>query len=153
MEGGELFDRIIDENYNLTELDTVLFIHQICEGLRYMHKMYILHLDLKVNTCCNFYLYFCPHFLRCCSYFLSYDAFILLYSSQRIFCVSTELQTKSKSLILAWPGGKTHQLLLNSLLMPSLNVLTSLVLQVQTQREAEGQLWNARIFSSGSHQL
>lgn len=47
VEGGELFDRIIDENYNLTELDTVLFIRQICEGLRYMHKMYILHLDLK----------------------------------------------------------------------------------------------------------
>lgn len=49
MEGGELFDRIIDENYNLTELDTVLFIRQICEGLQYMHKMYILHLDLKVH--------------------------------------------------------------------------------------------------------
>lgn len=49
VEGGELFDRIIDENYNLTELDTVLFIRQICEGLQYMHKMYILHLDLKVN--------------------------------------------------------------------------------------------------------
>ncbi|XP_063748203.1 myosin light chain kinase 2, skeletal/cardiac muscle isoform X2 [Eleginops maclovinus] len=47
VEGGELFDRIIDENYNLTELDTVLFIRQICEGLQYMHRMYILHLDLK----------------------------------------------------------------------------------------------------------
>ncbi|XP_014896166.1 myosin light chain kinase family member 4 isoform X2 [Poecilia latipinna] len=47
VEGGELFDRIIDENYNLTELDTVLFIRQICEGLQYMHKNYILHLDLK----------------------------------------------------------------------------------------------------------
>ncbi|XP_068599704.1 myosin light chain kinase 2, skeletal/cardiac muscle [Brachionichthys hirsutus] len=47
VEGGELFDRIIDENHNLTELDTVLFIRQICEGLQYMHKMYILHLDLK----------------------------------------------------------------------------------------------------------
>ncbi|CAL1592635.1 unnamed protein product [Knipowitschia caucasica] len=47
VEGGELFDRIIDENYNLTELDTVLFIRQICEGLQHMHKMYILHLDLK----------------------------------------------------------------------------------------------------------
>lgn len=55
VEGGELFDRIIDENYNLTELDTVLFIRQICEGLQYMHKMYILHLDLKVNlvVCCH----------------------------------------------------------------------------------------------------
>ncbi|XP_019741598.1 myosin light chain kinase 3 isoform X2 [Hippocampus comes] len=47
VEGGELFDRIIDENCNLTEFDTVLFIRQICEGLQYMHRMYILHLDLK----------------------------------------------------------------------------------------------------------
>ncbi|KAK2822476.1 hypothetical protein Q5P01_022541 [Channa striata] len=45
--GGELFDRIIDENYTLMELDAVVFIKQICEGLQYMHKMYILHLDLK----------------------------------------------------------------------------------------------------------
>ncbi|XP_078029515.1 uncharacterized protein mylk4a isoform X2 [Epinephelus lanceolatus] len=45
--GGELFDRIIDENYKLMELDAVVFIRQICEGLQHMHKMYILHLDLK----------------------------------------------------------------------------------------------------------
>ncbi|KAM7400534.1 hypothetical protein PAMA_004966 [Pampus argenteus] len=45
--GGELFDRIIDENYTLMELDALVFIRQICEGLKYMHKMYILHLDLK----------------------------------------------------------------------------------------------------------
>ncbi|XP_012589737.1 PREDICTED: myosin light chain kinase family member 4 [Condylura cristata] len=47
VDGGELFDRIIDDNYNLTELDTILFIKQICEGIRHMHLMYILHLDLK----------------------------------------------------------------------------------------------------------
>uniref|UniRef100_A0A8C6PW46 Myosin light chain kinase family member 4 n=1 Tax=Nothobranchius furzeri TaxID=105023 RepID=A0A8C6PW46_NOTFU len=45
--GGELFDRIIDENYKLMELDAVVFIKQICEGLQYMHKMSVLHLDLK----------------------------------------------------------------------------------------------------------
>lgn len=49
VDGGELFDRIIDENCNLTELDTILFVKQICEGIRHMHQMYILHLDLKVE--------------------------------------------------------------------------------------------------------
>ncbi|KAJ7338475.1 hypothetical protein JRQ81_012358 [Phrynocephalus forsythii] len=47
VEGGELFDRIIDENCNLTEMDTILFTKQICEGIQHMHQMYILHLDLK----------------------------------------------------------------------------------------------------------
>ncbi|EPY87829.1 hypothetical protein CB1_000218023 [Camelus ferus] len=47
VDGGELFDRIIDDNCNLTEFDTILFIRQICEGIRHMHQMNILHLDLK----------------------------------------------------------------------------------------------------------
>ncbi|XP_013930205.1 PREDICTED: serine/threonine-protein kinase DCLK3-like, partial [Thamnophis sirtalis] len=48
VEGGELFDRILDESSNLTEMDAILFIKQICEGIQFMHQMYILHLDLKV---------------------------------------------------------------------------------------------------------
>ncbi|XP_043921099.1 myosin light chain kinase family member 4 [Protopterus annectens] len=47
VEGGELFDRILDKQYNLSELDTIHFIKQICEGIQHMHQMYILHLDLK----------------------------------------------------------------------------------------------------------
>ncbi|XP_019909763.2 myosin light chain kinase 3 isoform X2 [Esox lucius] len=47
VEGGELFDRIVDENYHLTELDAIVFMRQICQGVQYLHQQYILHLDLK----------------------------------------------------------------------------------------------------------
>ncbi|ERE71428.1 myosin light chain kinase 2, skeletal/cardiac muscle-like protein [Cricetulus griseus] len=47
IEGGELFERIVDEDYHLTEVDTMLFVRQICDGILFMHKMRVLHLDLK----------------------------------------------------------------------------------------------------------
>uniref|UniRef100_A0A8B9QQG3 Myosin light chain kinase family member 4 n=1 Tax=Anas platyrhynchos TaxID=8839 RepID=A0A8B9QQG3_ANAPL len=65
VEGGELFDRIIDENCNLTEMDTISFIKQICEGIQYMHQMYILHLDLKLANI--FYSFICLHLLLLCT--------------------------------------------------------------------------------------
>lgn len=48
VEGGELFERIVDEDYQLTEVDTMVFVRQICDGILFMHKMRVLHLDLKV---------------------------------------------------------------------------------------------------------
>ncbi|XP_072412983.1 uncharacterized protein [Chiloscyllium punctatum] len=47
VEGGELFERIVDESYSLTELDAMVYVKQICQGVHYMHNMYVLHLDLK----------------------------------------------------------------------------------------------------------
>ncbi|XP_055977527.1 myosin light chain kinase 2, skeletal/cardiac muscle-like [Sorex fumeus] len=47
IEGGELFERIVDEDYQLTEVDTMVFVRQICDGVLFMHKMNVLHLDLK----------------------------------------------------------------------------------------------------------
>lgn len=38
----------MDEDYQLTEVDTMVFVRQICDGILFMHKMRVLHLDLKV---------------------------------------------------------------------------------------------------------
>ena len=48
--GGELFVKIADENYSLTEVDCINFVRQICLGVQYLHSLDIVHLDLKVST-------------------------------------------------------------------------------------------------------
>ncbi|XP_067930808.1 twitchin-like [Watersipora subatra] len=47
LSGGELFDRIADENYKMSEGEVVKYIRQVCEALRYMHELSIVHLDIK----------------------------------------------------------------------------------------------------------
>ena len=47
--GGELFDRVICDDFILTERACVMFMRQICEGMAYMHTKHILHLDMKVS--------------------------------------------------------------------------------------------------------
>ncbi|XP_046514042.1 myosin light chain kinase, smooth muscle isoform X1 [Equus quagga] len=45
--GGELFERIIDEDFELTERECIQYMRQISEGVQYIHKQGIVHLDLK----------------------------------------------------------------------------------------------------------
>ena len=47
VEGGELIERIIHDDFELTEQDCVHFVSQICCGVGFMHSVGILHLDLK----------------------------------------------------------------------------------------------------------
>ncbi|WAR10968.1 MYLK-like protein, partial [Mya arenaria] len=45
--GGELFERILDDDCDLLERDCIQFMRQICDAVHYMHSRNILHLDLK----------------------------------------------------------------------------------------------------------
>lgn len=49
IEGGELFERVISDDFVLTEKACSIFVRQICEGVEYMHSKNVLHLDMKVN--------------------------------------------------------------------------------------------------------
>ena len=45
--GGELFEKVVADDFTLTEHDCVLFMRQICQAIGYMHQKDIVHLDLK----------------------------------------------------------------------------------------------------------
>ncbi|XP_046394309.1 serine/threonine-protein kinase MARK2-like [Ischnura elegans] len=47
IEGGELFERVIDDDFILTEKACTVFMRQICEGIEFVHRQSILHLDMK----------------------------------------------------------------------------------------------------------
>lgn len=47
IQGGELFDRVIEEDYQLTEKACTVFVRQICEAVDFLQSRNILHLDLK----------------------------------------------------------------------------------------------------------
>lgn len=48
IEGGELFERVICDDFVLTEKACAVFMRQICQGVEYMHSQNIVHLDMKV---------------------------------------------------------------------------------------------------------
>lgn len=45
--GGELFERIIDEDFELTEREVIKYMLQIIDGVGFIHKQGVVHLDLK----------------------------------------------------------------------------------------------------------
>uniref|UniRef100_A0A8C3NBA4 Uncharacterized protein n=1 Tax=Geospiza parvula TaxID=87175 RepID=A0A8C3NBA4_GEOPR len=45
--GGELFERIVDDDFEHTEPSSAQYMQQILEGLQFMHGQAIVHLDLK----------------------------------------------------------------------------------------------------------
>ncbi|XP_058714252.1 myosin light chain kinase, smooth muscle-like isoform X2 [Poecile atricapillus] len=47
VEGGELFERIVDDDFEHTEPSSAQYVRQILEGLQFMHGQAIVHLDLK----------------------------------------------------------------------------------------------------------
>ena len=70
--GGELFDRIADPNYKMTEAEAIKYMRQICQGLQHMHENNIVHLDLKV---------------RQKQKELNKDLFVCVFFSRKILCV------------------------------------------------------------------
>ncbi|KAM3957310.1 projectin protein bent isoform 8-T9 [Aphomia sociella] len=54
LSGGELFERITEPGYNMSEAEASHYMRQICEGVRHMHEQNIIHLDLKPeNVMCQ----------------------------------------------------------------------------------------------------
>ncbi|PAV62564.1 hypothetical protein WR25_00179 isoform J [Diploscapter pachys] len=47
VKGGELFDRVADETYILSETAVGMIVCQLCEAMGYIHQQNIIHLDIK----------------------------------------------------------------------------------------------------------
>lgn len=47
IEGGELFDRVIDDEFILSERACTVLVRQLCQAMEFVHHNNIIHLDLK----------------------------------------------------------------------------------------------------------
>jgi len=76
LSGGELFDRIADDNYKMTEAEVIKYIRQVVAALKHMHENNIVHLDIKVISFQYVYYitYICMRF------------FNILFAALNYFC-------------------------------------------------------------------
>ena len=51
--GGELFEKVVENNELMSEDEAREYVRQILLGVQHMHKHNIVHLDLKVSLCSN----------------------------------------------------------------------------------------------------
>jgi myosin-light-chain kinase len=77
IQGGELFERVIDEDFVLTERACACFMKQICEAMEYLHSHKVIHLDMKVR---NKKILFCENWIK-----LSFNRF---QQPENVLCIS-----------------------------------------------------------------
>lgn len=65
VQGGELFDRVIDDDFVLTEKACSVFVRQVCQAVEFVHRNNILHLDLKPGAFINVAMCDCSSRLLC----------------------------------------------------------------------------------------
>lgn len=54
VEGGELFERVLNEDFELSERACSIFMRQITMACEYIHSRNVVHLDLKVPALFSF---------------------------------------------------------------------------------------------------
>jgi hypothetical protein len=49
LSGGELFEKITEEGYTMSEAEVINYMRQVCEGVKHMHERNIIHLgNIKI---------------------------------------------------------------------------------------------------------
>jgi hypothetical protein len=49
LSGGELFEKITEEGYTMSEAEVINYMRQVCEGVKHMHERNIIHLGESVR--------------------------------------------------------------------------------------------------------
>lgn len=53
LSGGELFEKITEEGYTMSEAEVINYMRQVCEGVKHMHERNIIHLGKLIFIASN----------------------------------------------------------------------------------------------------